>query len=354
MLKKILIGLAALSTALVIAVLSDRSSTPPILDSDGKPLPKSITSFEEVEINGIKQQFLIRGADKDLPVLLFVHGGLGTPYSALGHTFQREWEKNFVVVHWEQRGSGRLYRNADPDTITTDQLLDDTQVVAEYLNTRFGKKVYIMGHSWGAYLAYRTAAMHPDLFEAYIGVGQTIGLLKEDQYSHTWAIEEATRRGDKKGFAQMESISPPPYDDVAKAYGVKYGLIDKYGGFFPKGGMFFMVKSVFTSPEYTIMDAMRYVRGIQNYQNNLLGHEREAMWTFSVEDIQKIEIPVYFIYGSRDQVTPGSVLEEYTRSLEAPSLEVIRVDDAAHFPFVDQREEFTRILRERVLKITST
>ncbi len=349
----VLIGVGIVVAILAAIVLLDRPYTPSIVDEKGVPLPNSITSMEEVEINGIKQFFLIRGADKDLPVLLVAHGGLGTPYSALGHTFQRDWEKHFIVVHWDQRGGGKLYKNADPSSVTEKQLLDDTHAVAKYLNERFGKKVYVMGHSWGSYLAYKTAADYPELFKAYIGVGQTVGILKEDEYSHTWVLEEAKRRGDKKAIADMEKLSPPPYDDVVEAYGLKYGLIDTYGGFFPKGGMFFMVKSVFTSPEYTLLDGFRYVKGMMNYEAALLKNEHDSMWNFSIEDITNIDIPVYFIYGENDQVTPGFVVEEYAKTLTAPSVTNIKVKSAAHFPFVDQKDEFTQLLVDRVLKETA-
>ncbi len=351
--NKTLIIVIILLLLIIAAVVVDRPHTPPITDKKGNTLPNSIASMEEVEIDGIKQFFLIRGADKDLPVLLVVHGGLGNPYSPIGYTFQREWEKHFIIVHVDQRGSGKLYKNTDPSLITTEQLLSDTKAVAEYLNKRFNKKIYIMGHSWGSYLAFRAVADNPELFVSYIGVGQHVGILKEAAATHTWVLEEAGRRGDTKAVHDMEEIGPPPYDDVSYAHKVKFSLIAKYGGFlFGKENMNFMVWALLGSPEYSLFDAIRYVRGIGNYEKSLFANDRDTMWQLSLDDIVHVDVPTYFIYGEYDQTTPGSVLKEYAATLTASKLSIIEVKDAAHFPFIDQKEEFTRLLVDRVLKET--
>jgi len=352
--NKIFTVITIIFVLIIIVAIIDRPHTPPITDDKGGILPQSIASMEEIEINGIKQFFLIRGADKDLPVLLVAHGGLGTPYSALGYTFEREWEKHFVVVHWDQRGSGKLYKNTDTSLITAKQLLDDTKVVAEYLNQRFNKKIYIVGHSWGSYLAFRTAAENPELFASYIGVGQNVGILKEDTHTHNWVLKEAKDRNDVEALRSMEEIGLPPYNDVSRAYALKYPLIAKYGGFlYGKENMNFMVWSLLGSPEYSLLDVIRYVRGIGNYERSLFANDRETMWQFSLDDISHIDVPVYFIYGEHDQTTPGALLREYASTLTAPKLTIIEVKNAAHFPFIDQKEEFTRILTEDILNQTT-
>ncbi len=40
-------------------------------------LPNSIAVIERPEINGVKKSIIIRGENKNNPVLLFVHGGSG-------------------------------------------------------------------------------------------------------------------------------------------------------------------------------------------------------------------------------------------------------------------------------------
>ncbi len=331
-------------------LLTGCAHTPPIRDASGVTVPGSLASMEEVEINDTKHFMLLRGANQELPVLLVVHGGLGTPYTALAHTFQREWEQRFVVAHWEQRGSGKLYSQTDPEGITTSQLLADTRAVAAYLNKRFHRRVYLLAHSWGTYLGLRTVASHPELFEAYIGVGQTVGILKDDAHSHAWVLAEARRRNDQDALLALEQIGPPPYKDVSEAYETKYGLVAKYGGMLNvPGGMDFMPKAVLCAPEYSLFDALQYIQGMKHYQTHLLENGRDEIWRLSVEDIKRVEVPVYFIYGEHDHATPGELLEQYARTLSAPHKEIIKVPGAAHFPFIEKKDEFSRLLFEHVL-----
>src|SRR5271167_3009482 len=69
--------------------------------------PNSIASLERIRIGGVDQYILIRGNASSLPVLLFLHGGPGMPGMYLAHAFQRELEKEFVVVQWDRRGAGK-------------------------------------------------------------------------------------------------------------------------------------------------------------------------------------------------------------------------------------------------------
>ncbi|HWQ72873.1 MAG TPA: alpha/beta hydrolase [Desulfitobacteriaceae bacterium] len=82
-----------------------------------------------------------------------------------------ELEKKFIVVNWDQRGSGKSYdRNIDPNTMTIDQLVNDGLEVTKILLRKFGKsKIYLVGHSWGSILGMRMIAKDSGLFYSYIG-----------------------------------------------------------------------------------------------------------------------------------------------------------------------------------------
>src|SRR4051794_10038855 len=54
--------------------------------------PEGIQELRSVEIGGIPQWISIRGSDRSNPILLFVHGGPGSPMMPLSWTFQRPWE----------------------------------------------------------------------------------------------------------------------------------------------------------------------------------------------------------------------------------------------------------------------
>ena len=61
-----------------------------------------------VKIGGIEQWVTIRGDDKRKPVLLLLHGGPGDVQSPFISTYA-PYEKDFVLVQWDQRGAGRTF-----------------------------------------------------------------------------------------------------------------------------------------------------------------------------------------------------------------------------------------------------
>jgi len=63
-------------------------------------------------------------------------------------------KENFLVVNWDQRGSGKSYSFfMDKDNFTKNQLVNDAKEIIEYLCKNYGKdKIILVGHSWGTEL----------------------------------------------------------------------------------------------------------------------------------------------------------------------------------------------------------
>jgi len=161
--KATLFGLGAF---LLLAILyAVKSFTPPILAKG------SIATLRALDVNGDKQYILVRGLNRNLPVLLFIHGGPGMPAMYLAHDFQRELEKHFVLVHWDQRASGKSFKaDADPDQLSTSILLSDMDVVVDYLRDQFGAdRLWLVGHSHGSYLGVLYARRHAEKVCALVG-----------------------------------------------------------------------------------------------------------------------------------------------------------------------------------------
>ena len=140
--------------------------------------PNGVQEGGFVVIGGIKQWVQIRGEDRDNPVLLFVHGGPGGSTLPMSSGW-RPWEKHFTVVQWDQRGTGRTYGetgDAIAPTMTLERMTQDGIELAQYLRTHLHKdKIVLVGHSWGSFLGIHIVKQRPDLFCAYVGVGQVVG-----------------------------------------------------------------------------------------------------------------------------------------------------------------------------------
>ena len=142
--------------------------------------------FEEkfILINGIEQWATIKG-ERSKPVILFLHGGPGSVMSAYSDNLYKEWEKDFIIVQWDQRGAGRTFGRSAPaeltpgylksNPLTIEQMLSDGIELSEYLVKHLGKrKIILFGSSWGSVLGVKMATKRPDLYYAYVGHAQVV------------------------------------------------------------------------------------------------------------------------------------------------------------------------------------
>jgi len=329
---------------ILLVVLAGCSSTRPFLDVNGVVIKNSIASIERVELGGTKQSLLIRGNDINNPVLLFVHGGPGTPYDGLAYRFQARLEEKFIVVQWAQRGSGKSYNfSAIKKTITIEQILKDGHELMKYLTKRFKKqKIYLVGHSWGSFLAMYLVKRHPELIHAYIGAAQGVDLLEQEKLSHQHVLDKAIKMGDKRVQKNLKKIGEVPYDDLYKGFALKYQSLTKYGDFLygeTKQAPYF--KSILKSPEYNIFDFMQYGIGLYYHYSHLLRNEGANAWKLSpIKYANKVEVPVYFIQGIHDKVAPRQLLDKYYKELDAPYKELILLQNSGHFSFIKEVDAF--------------
>ncbi len=66
----------------------------------------SISTLEQVEINGSGHEIMIRGKDKRNPVIIFVHGGPGSSEIPYAQKYQYLLEEKFTVVNYDQGQAG--------------------------------------------------------------------------------------------------------------------------------------------------------------------------------------------------------------------------------------------------------
>lgn len=178
MIKKIKSKRLLISFVIVLPIIIYGSIpwTPKITDERGQRLENSIATLDSVVLGNIEQSILIRGQNIDNPILLFLHGGPGYPQISFARKFQSKLERDFIIVNWDQRGSGKSYsRHVPQDSMTRDQFIMDTFELIDYLLDRFDQeKIYLAGHSWGSDIGVRVVEQKPLLFYAYIGIGQVI------------------------------------------------------------------------------------------------------------------------------------------------------------------------------------
>ena len=163
-----------------------------------------------IEVNGAKEWITIRGDNKDNPVILFLHGGPSEANSPFIE-FYTPFEKDYVFVQWDQPGAGKTYIRAGSHQpkLTIDSMAADGIAVAEYVESELHKpKIVLIGQDWGGLLGVRMIDQRPDLFAAFVGTGQIVGMLGTQDVLYEYALSHATASSRREDAGCAEAAGP--------------------------------------------------------------------------------------------------------------------------------------------------
>ena len=357
--KGVLYFLGTLLVVLLLATtflwIKSPGKPQPITDSAGVTIPGSISAIEKITLGGVKQYLIIRGADSTKPVMLFLHGGPGSPEFTFINKTNPHLEKNFVMVYWEQRGAGKSYsKKVKGESMTVPQLISDTRELTLFLAKRFKQeKIFLMGHSWGSFLGILTSYQYPELYHAYFGIGQVCDQYRGESVSFEWVKEQAKIRNDKKGLKKLSSMTFP--DSLATTdtwinfimYERMY--VSKYGGGVTREmkSMWPYIKMLLAAKEYTLSEKFKYMAGSIFSLKHLW---KEVVSTNLYTEIDSMQIPVYIFNGIYDYQTPYVVAKDFFDQLNAPQKEFFTFDNSAHSPIVEEVEKFNSIVLDIISK----
>jgi pimeloyl-ACP methyl ester carboxylesterase len=309
------------------------------------PAPPGIEEGEYVRIGGIDQWIQIRGQDRRNPVLLCLHGGPGGTWLPLTMVFL-PWEKAFTVVQWDQRGAGRtLERSGDgiAATMTIDRMTRDGIEVAEYLRRHLGQdRIVVLGHSFGSILGIRMVHERPDLFAAYVGTGQVSSMPRSQQWSYERLLSLARGADDKRAARTLEAIGPPPFDGMDKVEKF-FGIMDDHGS--DSAQLPAIGRTMLNAPNFSLWDTYQRIRGFTRVPPWTL--YRDMLATDLTTQYVEFQVPVYFLQGKDDDVTPAAFAQEYFEHIRAPHKEMALLK-GGHFAVWMHADEFLRELETRV------
>ncbi len=333
--------------------MTNCSSTSSVIDVKQNP-DNSISSIENIEINGINQYVMIRSYDISNPIILYFHGGPGTSELPLIRHYNSELEKHFTVVYLEQRGTGKSFRKSIfKERLSIDQFVDDGYELSKYILKRFNKeKLFIVGHSWGTIISTKLAVKYPELYYAYIGIGQDVIPLRGEQLSFQYALSKAIESNNKKAIKELKEINNPNYltiDNNTKWYN-QLKKERKWLTYF--GGVIFNQKDYgqFTriylkSRDYSIFDMVKFAKGSVL---SLKSVWPELMTINLLNGYTKFRIPVYFIQGQYDYNCPTELVREFYEKVTAPKKELLIYNNSAHNPNFEENQKFNNWIIENL------
>ena len=332
-------GLTAGAVALAAVARQLRIARERIIDAIRDPEGIEWSGF--IEVRGTRQWLLIRGNRCSNELVLFLHGGPGSPITRLAGTrYQGALEERFVVVHWEQRGAGKSYRAGLSGPLALETYIADALAVTDQLRSAFGKeKIFLVGHSHGGLLGVHLVARAPERYHALLAVAPLVDAIRQEQLSAAYVRDFYAQRGDTHAVARLDRLGVPPYADPFRAVMAERWLLARTPGFSGPGWPLRRATAeLLTCPYYGLRDLVNYYRGSQR---SLRQHLTAEYWSLDLKATHiEFAVPVFVLVGANDQNTPTSLAREYFERLRAPRKELVIIDGAGHMVFFEAPARF--------------
>jgi len=305
----------------------------------------AVATLEQVVLGNQNQWVLIRGYDVSNPVLIFLHGGPGSPCIFYSRYAMAGLEHDFTVVSWDQRGCGKSYADyIDPGSITYQQLMSDAQELILHMRNRFGvDKVYLMGISWGSILGSRIARDHPEWLHAYIGIGQVVNVLRTLPIAFQAVMDEALELGNQQAIDELTALLNDGTIDWDESNTIQKWLeVFGFGDLHDTSLYETLAPVLSTVPEYTQADWNNQERWEDLYQAAAINQDNTWLTSLDlISQIPRLDVPVFFFCGTFDYKTPSILVEEYVDGLEAPfGKQIVWFENSAHMPLIEERNAF--------------
>jgi len=343
-LKSFIIAVVFIASSLACIVITQLNVHTPTIQSTST---NQISELIEVNLNGKEEWISIRGKDSDNPVLLFLAGGPGGTQLGAVRRNLAALEDNYVVVNWEQAGSGKSYNVMPTKDITIDTYVDDGISLTEYLRERFNKdKIYLMGESWGSALGIFMVDKQPEYYYAFIGTGQMVAFEETEIICYELALQLAEERGNSKKITALLDNGVPPYygNDVALKSAEYLNYLSNemaHNANIHNAG--YDTFTDLSSPEYGVLDQINFIRGVMVTYSSVY----PQLYDVDLRDNYSIlEVPVYFFIGRYDINAPTQLAEDFYNILKAPDKKLIWFENSGHSPWINESKLFCQKTNE--------
>ncbi|MFC2090366.1 alpha/beta fold hydrolase [Bacteroidota bacterium] len=304
--------------------------------------------FFHLSHKGAKMPVWVQGNFNSDVIIISNHGGPGD--SGMEHHIAPGFqllEEDYLIVYWDQRYSGMTQGRYDLETQTPDQMIEDTEKLVELIQQKYpGKKLFMIGHSWGGQLSpgYLGRDNHADMFKGWIDVDGSIYGDMESQLMKDYIMErlpEAMAKPDADlEFWQViidfyeENPLPGNYS-AAEPYFYSAALggdvydIDKYYNEFEIPYVQLIFKSMFSMSFY--------IDAFSSTDNRFLWDELNY-----TPELENITIPSLLLWGIDDGIVPVEVADYVYEHLgtDPSQKHVVKIEECAHAPHIEQPEIF--------------
>ncbi len=349
----ILISVGIILLLLIIIFPPSRGKLPDPAD------PKGIAERIDLDVDGGRLSLMLISKDTGNPVLIVCGGGPGIPQYLLEYMYSSPLPEVFTVCYWDYRGTGASYDpNIIPEEMTTERYIKDTLAVTDYLSKRFRQdRIYIMGHSFGTYIALKTVQAHPEKYVCYIAMSQICDQTESEYIAFDYMENEYRKSGNDRMVKEFEKYNIRTSAQDYRSYFFS-GLRDKAMHDLGVGTARNM-RSVITGIFFPSLRCTAYTQAerINLWKGKSMSAKfpvtEDAISDFNAfEDVPKLDIPVYFLVGAYDYTCCASLQQQYYENVEAPLKSIYIFTNSAHSPLYEDHEKGKTVLTEIIGSIS--
>ena len=153
-----------------------------------------------------------------------------------------------------------------------------------------------------------------------------------ENHTYDFVLRTAHQRASRRAVRQLEGIGPLPHLDVTQfstraRWAANFGGVTVNATF--NGLLRALLASLLRSPDYSVADVIRAVRGIAATQAALLP---QLAGTDLLDSIPQLDVPIVMAQGRLDQVAPGDPAQRFYDHVTAPSKELVWFEKSASTP----------------------
>lgn len=306
-----------------------------------------ISQIYTFKLGGYLQKVLIEGKRKELPIVITLHGGPGTPipFSVGCRGMFPSFTNKFIMVYWDQLGCGiNNYKIANNFSIK-DFVNMTIDLLSEVKKIFSNNKLFIFSTSWGSVLSALVSELKPNEIDGVVVCGQIV----KDIFFNNEVIEMLEKSNiPKKKLDIIKNTNSKTA--TSKELQLISSCLTKYTNAYNnkkgnKAPIFSMIKGLLTSPDYKFKDFKAIM--INGYRENT-SLWNELLKINLTETILNIKIPYIILQGDTDVVASTQKVKELVENSNNKNLKYYIIKDTGHFPGVEMMEETLNKLTELI------
>lgn len=308
-----------------------------------------ISELITIQLCEIKQKILIEGKSKNLPVVIMLHGGPGSPipFSIGCRGLFPEWTNKAIIVYWDQLGCGINNYQLD-DSFHIENFIQMTCELIHYIKQRFPKnKLYLFGLSWGSILALNSALRVPEKLDGAFVYGQVLNnLFFNEEVAHSFDDAPPKIRQMVKKILEMGTDCT--YEVLDKNLKMLYKLLHKYtNGYFNKNAerapIGKIVFGLLTSPDYSLKDFKAVMKN--GYANNTTLW-KELLNINLTPLLAELKIKYLILQGETDIITSTTNALKAAQGCNNENVSLKVIKNSGHMPSAEAMNACFRMLSQ--------